>query len=236
MQRIQDLQSLQQSNLNQKLIENKQFNFSVNTDNVLLLETNDYHSLSFSISRDTPVPDDTIENLFLHPYKGSYLSYIIQYKLSYDNLQKINEGKQLDMKGIKLNIIPLDYEASTLGVGDPFCHNGVCSRYADPIKASDGSIVDFTIVPCNGCECSEDCSGSGTPVLPSRGGGYQFIDIRTFYVPKVGTIVNTPFNPSHGQAGGGGSTTPGNLPNIPYPDKGIIGTLNPANVMMVNLL
>jgi hypothetical protein len=90
------LQKIKEEKL-KKSVYNERYDFTVDTTEVLLIEIGDYHSLTFSIIRDSTY-DDTVENLVLNwePY-DDYLAFKAEYNLTEEEKDKIRNNEHVDL-------------------------------------------------------------------------------------------------------------------------------------------
>lgn len=95
------------SNQNARFVYLSQFDFSIDTDQILLIEKEDYKSYTFPIYRDNET--DKTENLVITEFRGLVNSYISKYNLTkndkailennqYLNLTDITEIKSLEAR------------------------------------------------------------------------------------------------------------------------------------------
>lgn len=119
-----------------KSVYNPRYDFTVDTTQVLLIEIGtDYHSLTFTVSRDSTYAH-SVENLILNwePYQD-YKTFFIEYTLTEEEELKIANGDYVDTKNKeRLTILP-EFSPSTIlksasgGNEDQvFLVNGKCYR------------------------------------------------------------------------------------------------------------
>ncbi|MFL9844742.1 hypothetical protein [Flavobacterium rhizosphaerae] len=209
MDKISQIKSLRnQSNSNQRIIDNKEFDFIIDTDSVLLVQKGSYHSLSFPVYRDED--NHLQENLFLHPYNGGYLAFLMKYNFNSIQLSKINSGISLGISEIlnTLQVVPLDEQYTTYGAPTGIIIRGEDGKCYRPNLYEWG----WGWIECPGCECPGEGSGSNN----SFPGTFTF-DVRPWGPSGTGGTTSSIFNPPS-SGGGGGSSTPPGQPDIPYPD------------------
>ncbi|WP_294825129.1 hypothetical protein, partial [uncultured Flavobacterium sp.] len=237
---------------NKRLAYSEKYEFSVETEQVLVVEKGKYKSLSFPISR--AVPAKNLENLFLHPHKGGYLPFLASYNFSTPDLINLRDGKPIDDLMLKVRLTPLNQ--FDLDTGVVYNENGYTSGASDPSYT--GTIIningecyrphnfgsagqpDWGWILCSGCECpvpTGDGADSGPGVVVQQ--YYAIIDL---IGGSSGSSSGGPGGPGSGGGGGhtkGGFTTPFNPvqpeevdPNAPQTDgfynpNPIIGLLSP---------
>jgi hypothetical protein len=96
-----------------KLAHSAKYDFYVDTDRALYIESGNYHSYTFPIMRDSV--NGYLENLFLHPHKGRYLAFLMRYKFSKEDMGNLNAGIKIKNLIPKLTIQPLDLD---INIGD----------------------------------------------------------------------------------------------------------------------
>ena len=96
-------------------IASRKFNFWIETDKLLVTQKGNYNSLTFKVFRD--VPGTKLENLFLHPYNGGYLPYLISYNFDAKDLQDFEAGLPIANILEKMEILPLtDFDMTGLAL------------------------------------------------------------------------------------------------------------------------
>lgn len=201
--------------LSAKEIHSGKFNFTLDTDRVLYIESGDYHSFTFPITRDTI--NGYLENLFLHPHKDKYLAYIMRYNFSKEDLYNLDNG--IDVKDIldKLTIIPINLDidlGENIPVENPPTTYGNGDWHAGDLISYDGACWYITtirpdpdnpggkllgLVRCRKCVCDTKPNQGGgggyyvSPTIPY----YQIVDLLGSGVGHGATGSNpNPFNPS----------------------------------------
>jgi hypothetical protein len=211
-----------------KLVNNPRYNFTVDTDEVLLTEKGSYHSLSFPVYRDTA--NGYQENLVLHPYNGGYLSFLMQYRFNATQVSKIENGLSLSVEEIADAVVaqPLDETTGYTNQG-PYFWDGQWWWVVN-VWEQNGSVMWDMVVcgSCTGTPPSSPSPPSPTPVSSTPGS--FTLDVRTWGPSGTGG-GSTIFNPGGGTGGGtGGPNIPGQQPGIPYPDEdNDYGITNPGH-------
>ncbi|KAF2519709.1 hypothetical protein E0W68_00285 [Flavobacterium salilacus subsp. salilacus] len=136
---ISMLESLKEQR-RKKSVYNERYDFTVDTTEIFLVEIGDYHSLTFTISRDSAYTDVT-ENLVLNwePYED-YKTYMAEYMLTEEEKEKIADGEYVDTKDKERLLVLPEFSPSTIlksagGAGedqiimvDGICYKGMWVR------------------------------------------------------------------------------------------------------------
>lgn len=93
-------------NQNARLVYLSQFDFSIDTDQILLIEKENYKSYTFPIYRDSEI--DKTENLVIIESDGIVKSYISKYDLSISDKNNILNNQPINLNN-KLEIDNLEY-------------------------------------------------------------------------------------------------------------------------------
>jgi hypothetical protein len=98
----------------QKGIYDSLYKFTIDTTDVLVVEDSTYRSYSFVVYPDKP--DGQVNNLFLNPQPdGSYLPFLIKYKLSDEEIESTKKGGELLNMNTKTTFYPLyDFDTGTV--------------------------------------------------------------------------------------------------------------------------
>ena len=91
---------LKQSYKNNKTGKNVSFgdSISINTDHVIYIENGpNYHTYTFNIKRNNPLPDNPVENLLLTPLpNGTYKEFLVTYNFTQQEKDQILLGNSFD--------------------------------------------------------------------------------------------------------------------------------------------
>lgn len=207
------------SGASNKKVYSVKYKFWVETGRILLTQKGNYHSLSFPIFRNQP--DKKLENLFLHPYNGKYLPYLIKYDFDAKDLQNLKNGvaiknilTKMEIIGLKnLDMPELGIDTASFGdsnwkAGDLIWHDGKCWSIDNVDLYDDGS-WKATLTLCVGASCI--CAPLGAESnTPPGGHSFQRVDIRTWAGDASGGAGS-----GTGPGSGGGGGTPSSGPGSP---------------------
>ncbi|MNK22241.1 hypothetical protein D3C87_405150 [compost metagenome] len=198
-------------------IRSKKYNFWVERERIVLTQKRNYHSFTFPVYRDQP--SSKLENLFLHPYNGKYLFYLIKYDFNAQDLLNLKNGipianllKKMDITLLKnLDMPDLGFPMATFGSGGGsgivIWFEGQCWVPDHVVQYDDGTAEAMTWKVCGSCTCSPPSE----PPAPLSGYQYfQHIDIRGWYGDASGGGGS-----GTGPGGGGGGGTPSSGPGSP---------------------
>lgn len=226
---------------NMRTVSSSKYKFSIDTDKVLLIEKDNYQSLTFPIHRD--VPNGYLENLFLHPHNGKYLAFLFRYSLTQTELAALDNGTATPAMFENLTFTPLDdleigddinvsIEAYGNGGGyspTPIYYNGKCWLINHVWENEDGEEM-WDMVVCPGCSCSEATnpgSGGGSPAGPNAPGFTQPAYLAIWDIANGGGGgVSTGGSWGGGGGGGNGGYNPFNPPVDVDPAGGLITAPN----------
>ncbi len=217
------LEHLKQQRL-KKSVYSKRYDFTVDTTNIVMIEMdNNYHSLTFTISRDSTY-DETIENLVLNwePYQN-YRAYLTTYYLTQEEIDKVANDEYIDLEPEgKATIVDLpQFETGMIiksaGSGeeqgdivmiDGKCYRKKMKRLASTTNAQGQLVASEFIMVLEPVEpCPEEYSNYSFTEgnHPEGGGGDGGVPIPIFNTPYP-----TPTGPIADLQGisGGGSTKP----------------------------
>ncbi|PZR21233.1 MAG: hypothetical protein DI539_08645 [Flavobacterium psychrophilum] len=225
------------------------YDFSIDPERVMLVQKGNYHSLSFPVTRSQA--SDKLENLFLHPYNGGYLPYLLKYNFDAKDWQDFAAGITIDDLVTKMEIFLIEdfdisglgFEIKTFGGGYTPIYlliNGICHRVET--GTDENGAITYGYVPCPRCECpqsnSSGSNGSGgtvgtSPVYyaildlgSSIGGSNNGGGAGTIEGPgnDPGDGSGTIWNPGPPSNPGNGSNTPGfGNPQNGNPVIGVVG-------------
>ncbi len=147
------------------------YDFWVDPAKVLVLSRDNYTSYTLPVYRDTETPG-VLENLFLHPYNGGYLAFLLSYHLDNEDRNHLKNGEPIDGLLTKLSFHPLDsidIDLSGTAINVPYVtsggrfkagevipYRGKCWRINHVSLYDDGS-YELTLVLCETCQ---DCGGT----------------------------------------------------------------------------
>jgi len=205
------------------------YNFSIDLGRVMITQKGDYHSLSFPVIRK--VPSGKLENLFLHPYNGGYLPYLMRYNFDAKDLLNLENGKEVDNILTKTEVIPLeDFDINNLGLkmetfGDRggFGYSGIywdgnnCWVFDSIVGVdADTGLLVLQFALYTGADCKPPTGdGSDTGLGPHY---FMLVDLRS----ELGSSGSGGASSGGGSSGGpgvgtvwnpGGSSNPGNGSN-----------------------
>ncbi len=146
-----------------RLVYLSQFNFSIDTDKILLIEKGENRSFTMPIYRDGVEIEVKTENLILSlKSTGEFEAYIAKYTLTDDEKEKILNKEYVDLDQ-KIEIIPLDAVKKNEPCDTVINH---CTIFRD----ENGVIVGFVVTYENPCPPGSD-GGSGSGGDGSGGDG-----------------------------------------------------------------
>lgn len=202
---------------NKRLAYSSKYDFTVDTDKILLVEKGAYQSLSFPVYWDKE--NGYVENLFLHPHKNGYLAFLMRYNLTPTDIINLDDGKIVDNLTSKMQYTPLtDFDITDLGVdytnaietngytGTIILYEGQCWRI-NHVWGDDEGKVWYNIVLCPGCECGQNGSGSGGSGSNS-GGGISYAQYYAIVDLSSGGGGSGGGSSGGGSGGGGGGHDP----------------------------
>jgi len=104
------------SNKARKNIYNGKYEFTIDTDNIIYIEKEDYHSYTFTIYSDPGNDKGYTENLFLHLLPdGSYKAFLIQYNFDKEDLMQMKKGNAMPDLNVKTVFYPLpDFDSDSV--------------------------------------------------------------------------------------------------------------------------
>lgn len=205
-------------NQNARLVYLSQFDFSIDTDKILLIEKEGYKSYTFPIYRDNEI--DKTENLVITESNGFINAYISKYDLTENDKASLENNQYVDLKD-KTEISSLEESSS----GEP-CYGFVY----EPLEWNEQGQVTVSFVWIVEIECPEDegnsgggSSGGGSSGGGSWGGGW-------FGGGWFGGGGSTGGNPSDGgdSSNGGGSTGGGGSDTGGSPSDGNLIITSPV--------
>jgi hypothetical protein len=205
-------------NQNARLVYLSQFDFSIVTDKILLIEKEGYKSYTFPIYRDNET--DKTENLVITESNGFIKAYISKYDLTENDKASLENNQYVDLRD-KTEISSLEENSS----GEP-CYGLVY----EPLEWNEQGQVTVSLVWIVEIECPEDegnsgggSSGGGSSGGGSWGGGW-------FGGGWSGGGGSTGGNPSDGgdSSNGGGSTGGGGSDTGGYPSDGNLIITSPV--------
>ena len=184
------------NSLNQsaRLVYLSQFNFSIDTDQILLIEKEGYKSYTFPIYRDNEV--DKTENLVITESNGLVNAYISKYNLNENDKANLENNQFVDLNN-KTEFLSLEARSG----GEP-CFVMI----TEPLEWNEQGQVTISFVYAVEVDCPDDDgpSGSGPSDGGSDGGNPGFGWPSN---PGLGGPWGNPYNPGGTFPGGG---TPGN--------------------------
>lgn len=231
---LQKLDDINHAKALLKSIKSNKYDFSIDTEKVLLIEKGDYKSYTFVIRRDST--NGYFENLFLHPYKNGYLAYLFRYDLLKYDLNALNNGTAIAQNFSELQFasledldlggeIGVDIETTVYGGGSGLgviMHEGQCWR-VNHVWINKEGLLMWDIVLCPGCEgCGDGFNSSGGSGGGSSGGGVamqQYLAIWDLAGGSGGGGNGSGSGTGGGGSSGGGSNSGGYNPfNPPVQD------------------
>lgn len=90
---------------------------SIDTDHVIYIENENYHTYTFKIDRNNPSPNDPIENLLLTPLPdGTYKEFLVSYNLTQQEKEILKNGGNINKEG-KVTVTELqnNFQGNILG-------------------------------------------------------------------------------------------------------------------------
>ncbi len=202
-QKLREAREKKNPNILYRGIYNEDYGVFIDTTNIIVIENDGKHSITFQIINETF--SNKVENLVLNSKEdGGYVAYITKYLLSEQEIEAINNGNELLSKKpdeiIKLetnNTFKLFFDCiSTIEITTVYCKDDKGNLFitegnlGDCPKPSHTETTKVYVI-------SADCLSSGGG---SDGGGN----------PDGGTI---PINPNSSGGGGSNDGSTGNPPN-----------------------
>ena len=177
---------LNTDNFKSRLTYNTDFGFYIDTDNMKMIESDNFKTLTAQIYRIGKL--DKKENLYIHQNNdGSYYAYIFDYTFNEEDINKYVLNQPIYDIIVKTKFKPLDYTVNatsnaTSGYnGTVIPYNGYCYTINHVYEGEDGEPW-VTLVLCPNCECN---STPNTETLTQDGGsGGGLINI--IYIPGSG--------------------------------------------------
>ena len=215
---------------------------TIDTNRVIYIENQNYHSYIFRIERNKVVAGDPIDNLMLTPNgDGTYKEYLIQYYLSEQELQKVNQGT-LTIPTNRINmfeLLPGTYNNgqlvqelsqncvwTTVFLGYTTCSENVHSNGEGPSQCSAGTRSQPVYGSYWRCESIDDTPFPGNPSLPGgdeggNGGGGGSTGPPCNSCPPPSPCIEIPTDPTQPSTGigddGGCIIGIPIIPNLPNP-------------------
>lgn len=162
--------TLKGNNTLNRIVYDSANDFYIDTDDIILMEQEGYHWLTFSVTRDNGTG---LENLILkhNITDNSYTSYIAEYEITEDEIDLIRNGGNIPDIVNKMNIYPLtNFNTNILARGPIIHHNadGSCYVHGSSYYGPDGEILIEEIpVDCPPVEQNESLD----PGDSTSGGG-----------------------------------------------------------------
>lgn len=199
----------------QKSVYNERYDFTVDTTSIALFEIGDYHSLTFTISRDN-MEEGIVENLVLNwePY-DDYKSFLTKYTLTESEIEKVELNEPIDLTGKEALTHLTEFSAKSIlksGGNQPNLVqiDGDCfivtyvrkTSYSDIPGQLEESVWEEVLEPT---PCPEENSDYSYTLYPNAGG---------LYIPILNVPNPQPYIPvpglSGGTSGSGGHNSPYN--------------------------
>ncbi len=196
----------------QKSVYNEYYNFTIDTTAIALFEIGDYHSLTFTITRDN-TEEGIVENLILNwePYED-YKCFLTKYTLSEDDIEKIELNNPVDLSGKESLTHLTEFNSRSVlkssGGNQPNLVkiDGDCfivtyvrrTSYSNIPGQLEYSVWEEVLEPV---PCPEENSDYSYTLDPNAGG---------FYIPIMNIPYPQPYIPVPGLSGGGSPESGGN--------------------------
>lgn len=188
------------SDFKSKTVYNSEFDFYIDTEQALYVQSNDslYHSYTFQINRTTP--SNNLENLFLSlQADGSYKSYIVTYNVTEQEKNQIYNNVQVNLEN-KVSYLEID---NTSMQNDIFARETKVCIYVVTTSCSQGNHVDGYL---DGAECpAHQFTVTQFCTSTTGSGGTSSGD----YSGEDGSLGGSP---GTGSGGGGNSNDPVTTP------------------------
>ncbi|MGB1270117.1 MAG: hypothetical protein ACPG45_10315 [Flavobacteriaceae bacterium] len=162
------------ANDNEKLnraVYDSENDFYINTDEVILIEKDGFHWLTFSIKRNSDSTD--LENLVLrqNTANNTYLAYLAKYAISENEINTIRNGGKVNDIEYKVTFKPLTSFNSDIFSRDRIIHqrpDGSCFSYGTTIYGDNDEVIGMTEIPV---ECPEYLTSDTGDGNDGGGGG-----------------------------------------------------------------
>jgi hypothetical protein len=190
------------SSVDSKLVYNSDFGFYIDTENMKLIEYNDYKTLTAQIYRSGYL--GKFENLYIHQYpNGSFGAFIFDYNFSEQDIDKYILNQPIENLIDKTRFKAIDYANTVDYNGTVIPYNGACYTINNVFEDDEDGQVWVTLILCPGCECGSSDDVQIIPNDDSYGATFNYYYFNLPGMPDQYPGSGTP-------SGGGNSSTGSN--------------------------